>query len=510
MKKLVTLLLVALYAASSDAQSGDDIIKRHIKAIGGDKKLRAITSVRYEGTVAVNGGAARPFTWIARRPDRLYIEMQTDTGPRIDAYNGRSGWRETPAGGLATLTGREQTRARAAALFFNDRFLAYKKEKLKAGLAGQDTVSGRAVYVVEMTNPAGVSRKLYFDRENYSLLKESHERDDGLEEIFFREYRNEGGVLEPHRLTIRRGAESFDITLANIMYNAAADDAVFHFPQRAQASVPDIPALMKELEKNQEEVEKIRENYTYNMTETNLEVDDKGRLKEKTEKTYEIIHLGRGWTVEKLIAKEGKPLDAKEQQKEQSRVIKEIEEYEKWKRKEPERKEKEERQKARRRAQGKNEEDDDDLELSDFMRIAQLSNPRRERFRGQEVLVFEFSPRPGYKPRNRAESLVQKLGGVVWVDENARQIARMEARLLDNFRIGGGLLASLHRGSAVVFEQEMVKGEVWLPRYAEVNFSARALLFAGFKINRVMKFDNYQKFSVDTINQIKAPPQPPQ
>jgi len=512
MKLRVSILLGILclgFAGAAHSQSADDIIKRHIKASGGDKKLKAISSVRYEGTVAANGGAPRPFTWIARRPDRFYLELQTDGGPRIDAYNGRSGWREDPGGGLATVTGREQTRARANALFFNDRFQTYKKEKMKAGLAGNDAVNGRAAYVVEMTNPAGIRRQLFFDRENYALLRERHQRDEGEEEITFSDFRPEGGVPEPHRWTLRRGSDTFEITVTKITHNSPAEDAVFDFPHRAQTALPDIPALLKEVEKNQEAVEKIRDNYTYNMTETSIEVDGKGKLKEKFEKTYEIIHLGDGWTLQKLIAKDGQPLDAREQKKEQERVVKEIEDYEKWKKDAPKRQAKEEKQKAKRTAQGKGEEDDDDLELSDFMRIAQLTNPRRERFRGQEVLVFEFSPRPGYKPRNRSESLVQKLGGVVWIDEQARQVARLEARMLDDFRMGGGLVASLHRGSAAVFEQEMVKGEVWLPRYAEMNFSARVFLVAGFKINRILKFDHYQKFNVDSINEIKAPTQPP-
>jgi hypothetical protein len=202
-------------------------------------------------------------------------------------------------------------------------------------------------------------------------------------------------------------------------------------------------------------------------------------------------------------------LTAEEQRKEQKKAEEFIETFEKWKKEEPARKAKEEKEKARRRAQGKPEEDDEDFQLSDFMRVARLANPRRERFRGQEVLVFEFSPRPGYKPRNRAESLVQKLGGVVWIDEQARQIARLEARMLDNFRMAGGLLASVHRGSAVVFEQELVHGEVWLPRYAEINFSVRALLLAGFKINLIQKFDQYQRFHVESISEIKAPAVPP-
>jgi hypothetical protein len=146
--------------------------------------------------------------------------------------------------------------------------------------------------------------------------------------------------------------------------------------------------------------------------------------------------------------------------------------------------------------------------ISDFLRTMRLVNPRRERFRGQEVLVFEFEPRPGYKPRNRAESLIQKLTGAVWVDERERQVARLEARMLDNYRIGGGLLASLHKGSAFLFEQERVNNEVWLPRYAEVNASMRVFLLAGMKFHLVHHYSNYKKFRVDATYEVK-PPAPP-
>ncbi|MBI3405909.1 MAG: hypothetical protein HY046_10685 [Acidobacteria bacterium] len=194
-----------------------------------------------------------------------------------------------------------------------------------------------------MTSAAGIGRKLYFDRENYALLKETHERDEGSEEIFFADYRPENGVLEPHRLTLRRGADSFEVVLTEIAHSPAIEDAVFDFPKRAQTALPDIPALLKQVEENQKQVEKIKDNYTYNMTETGLEVDDKGKVKEKFERTYEIFHLGDHWTIQKLVAKAGKPLEANEQKKEQERVVKEIEKYEKWKKEEPQRKSKEEK-----------------------------------------------------------------------------------------------------------------------------------------------------------------------
>lgn len=39
------------------------------------------------------------------------------------------------------------------------------------------------------------------------------------------------------------------------------------------------------------------------------------------------------------------------------------------------------------------------LTISDFLRASQFINPRRESFRGQEVIVFDFEPRPNFKAR---------------------------------------------------------------------------------------------------------------
>jgi len=39
-------------------------------------------------------------------------------------------------------------------------------------------------------------------------------------------------------------------------------------------------------------------------------------------------------------------------------------------------------------------------------------NPRRERFRGQDVLVFDFEPNPEFKAHKMVEKIVQKLAAL--------------------------------------------------------------------------------------------------
>lgn len=121
------------------------------------------------------------------------------------------------------------------------------------------------------------------------------------------------------------------------------------------------------------------------------------------------------------------------------------------------------------------------------------------------MIVFDFGPNPDYKPRKLAESIVQKLVGVIRVDDQARDVVRLEAQFSENAKIAGGLLASLSKGSNFVFEQAIVNNEVWLPSYFEVHASAR-VLFLHAKANVIDRYSNHREFQVETHI---GPPLPP-
>ena len=132
-------------------------------------------------------------------------------------------------------------------------------------------------------------------------------------------------------------------------------------------------------------------------------------------------------------------------------------------------------------------------------------NPRRERFRGQDVLVFDFEPNPEFKPHKLVERLAQKLAGVVWVDEKAHDVARLEAYFVGDMKIAGGLLANLQKGTSFVYEQGFVNNEVWLPTYMEAHIGVRFLLVKGIKASVVTRYSDYKKFNVETLSTIAKP-----
>jgi hypothetical protein len=197
------------------------------------------------------------------------------------------------------------------------------------------------------------------------------------------------------------------------------------------------------------------------------------------------------------VKKDGKELSAEDQKKENEKTRKRIEELQK-------REVKKEAKEEKAKQDGKSEEKDEPgIEV--FLRACQFVNPRRERFRGQDVLVFDFEPNPEFKPHKMVEKFAQKLAGVVWIDEKAHDVARLEAYFTGDMKIAGGLLANLQKGTSFVFEQAFVNNEVWLPTYMEAHIGVRFLLVKGMKIGVVTRYWDYKKFNVETLSTIAKP-----
>jgi len=97
------------------------------------------------------------------------------------------------------------------------------------------------------------------------------------------------------------------------------------------------------------------------------------------------------------------------------------------------------------------------------------------------------------------------LAGVIWIDEKAHDVARLEAYFVGDFKLGGGMLANLQKGTSFVFEQAFINNEVWLPTYAEVHVGVRVLLVKGFKVNAVIRYSDYKRFNVESISTVGKP-----
>jgi len=232
---------------------------------------------------------------------------------------------------------------------------------------------------------------------------------------------------------------------------------------------------MREVEEHQKESERIQKDYLYR--EVAREQRSDGRKSETRE--YDVFWL-RGVQVHKLVRKDGRELTADEQRKESERIDKDVAKAQERKRKAD--------------AEGREE-----VTVSRFLELGTFSNPRRESLNGRSTIVVDYAGNPQAKTRNRLESVIRDLTGTIWIDEQDRAIVKLQGRFADSFKVGAGLVMSIHKGTAFSMQQIKVNNEVWLPSRIEAQGAARVLLLFHFDGSVLITESDYRKFKATSI-----------
>lgn len=480
------------------AQDASKIVDQYLKAAGGSKTLAKVQTYALDGTIQeANSDKPGTYTFRAKLPNRLYTEFQSEGKALINSYNGKSAWHQIDSGEIATLLGPQALEMEAAAQYYNARFLALSKKKIALAYKGTATVHGHDTFQVELTFPTGIQWEVFFDQHSHLIVAEKASVAGVPQEIDYDDYRALNGVQVPYKLEIHRGAEQYQVAVTRAAINETVGERVFDFPMKSQVKLPDLKQLFEEIDANQKQIDKIEENYAGTQVEEETDYDKNGKITKKEVNEYTFFYLN-GDEITTLVKKDGKLLSEEQQKKENEKARKHIEEEQKEEKKKEAKEEKA-------KEEGKESKDKDDPGIEMFLRVSQFVNPRRERFRGQDVLVFDFEPNPEYKPKNLAEHVVKELAGVVWIDEKAKDVVRLEAYFVGDVRIGGGVLANVQKGTSFVFEQAFINNEVWLPTYVEAHIGARLLLVKGLKVNLATRYSDYKRFHVETLNTIGKP-----
>lgn len=499
------LLLVSIIVNGINAQQGratvetrrklpspEAVINDYVKALGGKKRLAAIKDVTSEWK-ATEGGA----TAVRREktPASLRTDLSLPNGEVNYAASARSAWRRGTEGDLRTLTDAESFAAKLAAMLEASNFVNWKKLNVLARTVGVEQLDNEPAYQVEFSTREGAKMRAWFSASSKLLLKLF----DPLQqsEITFSEYKAQDGVLMPHRMMIREKGMQTTFALQSARYNTGVAEAIFDPPSVENINIPD---LLREVARNQKELDERISEYTFTRRETEREINDRGELKREKVRVHEVYPVRGGGRVLKLISEDGVALSPERMAKEEKRVTEDLEKAERDYQKEQEKRARNSAAKTKRKGNetGMGKDGDDDFEgISAFLRACEFVAPRREMFRGRETIVFDFRPRANFRPQNSSESLISKLIGVVWIDPQDKQVMRLEARLSDGFKVGGGLLASVRSGSAFAFEQTRMTDGVWLPRMAQINASVKVLLVAGLRLDAIREYSEYKKFNTE-------------
>lgn len=494
----VFALLIAVFATFAVAgQSPSKILQNAEKALGGKKQLAAVRSSERTGTVRrLADGTSGKYLQVTSAPNLYYVGFDLNGFETEMGYNGRSGWTRDSRNGLSTLTGDQSSDFQAEAGFRNVLWLNYKKERAKVSSGGKSDVDGKPANVILLSSPRGATLKLYFDVATGLLIREEIPFGDTTDVIDYSDYRPVGNLKQPFQMRMTIAGEVLEVALDSIRFNTRPETARFDFPKISGEPLPDIATLLSELQQNEDKVESLLDTYSYVQKYIRRELGKDGILRETGSETFQLSFY-KGNRINRLIEKNGKSLSAKEQGDEDKEVEKRVEEIEK-------------RINKQNDNSGPPNRESQRISIAEVLRASKLINPRRERYKGRDVIVFDFEPNPAFDYKN-AKSMLKffgKTAGVMWIDEKDKQVARLEAFLADSFKIGGGLLAKLRKGASFTLEQERVNNEIWLPSSADINLSVRVLLVKGVNVNQVIRSYDYRKFNTEVKDSRVGEPTP--
>lgn len=218
----------------SFAQSVDDVIEKHITALGGKEKLLALKTVKLKG--ATSGGE-----------ESLVITKKHMVGVRMDAsimntenfliVTPEKTWRFMPIEHQTKPIEdtEEQHESAVSRLDIQSPFLNYKEKRNKPELQDTESVNGIECYKLFLTFKNGKTRTYFIDTKNYMIIKTVHMGDvDGKASEIYTYYtnykQNKDGYWFPYSDSASAdGANSTNYE--SIETNISVDDTIFKVKQ---------------------------------------------------------------------------------------------------------------------------------------------------------------------------------------------------------------------------------------------------------------------------------------
>lgn len=252
----------------------------------------------------------------------------------------------------------------------------------------------------------------------------------------------------------------------------------------ADSTLPDPRQLKERAMQSMRKSEKDLENYscTVNVQEFDLNAD--GSVKRERRRLEERFYVN-GVEIDHLLARDGKAIIGGDAKKEQERVDKQVKKYSD-------------------RSNVEKAEAEDEKQVDMFLRALSFYNGRREQRENRSIVVYDLAGDPNFHPRRVEERFAQALTGRIWMDEESGAPQEMQVETVRDVKIGGGLLANVHKGFRVHLIQQRQPDGVWLTKMVEGSGDMKAALFLHPRFRFREDLDKCHLFSVNTQEKIES------
>ncbi|GAB3525225.1 hypothetical protein GCM10027442_54350 [Emticicia fontis] len=233
MNKLFATAVVAFISVSSFAQTADEIVDKHIAALGGADKLKSVNTIVAERSMAVQG-MEMPMTSTVLVNKAVRTDMTIMGNSMVQAYDGTTAWmiRPTQFGGTGEpeVMPADQAKQLKGQLNPFSQLMDYKEKGGKLELVGKEKLDKKDVFHLKLTSAGGDVSDQYIDANTYLVTKSKVSAGGQEAEISFSDYKDVDGIKIPYTMDMTSQMGSVTMILNKIKLNAPVDEKVFKKP----------------------------------------------------------------------------------------------------------------------------------------------------------------------------------------------------------------------------------------------------------------------------------------
>jgi hypothetical protein len=259
--------------------------------------------------------------------------------------------------------------------------------------------------------------------------------------------------------------------------------AAWHQPGRATTTFPPVEEFARNVRQAMSRAYHDEAQFTYLERRRDIDISLLGKVTLGPVRTFEVYpSRAPGRTYKRLIAVDGRPLDADELARRDAEHARNLQEAA---REGP-------RQRAARLRQEAEEQQQFEAMLDDAVAVYEPAFVGRDRIDGQAVLIADLRPRANAAVTTRQGGWMQHFRGRIWVAESDHQIVRLDMRAFRDITIGWGVVGRLDQGSRVLFSRRWFDG-AWLPAELTYEASGRTLLVRPFHVAATTTYSDYRR-----------------
>jgi hypothetical protein len=235
MKSRLSLLAFLFLTVCLSAQTVDEIVAKHLDAIGGKDVLSKTTSLYAETNTSIMGNDA---------PGKRYIlqgkgyknELELMGNKAIQCVTTKAGWASNPMNGEVMDLPEEAVKGQASNLNLGGVFADYAANGTTVELITKEKLDKADVYKMKVTPKGGQSSTFYIDATTYHISRMETKGEMMGQEVEvamnFKDYKKlENGYVLAHTTEVDMGQFQMTTTVTKAEVNKVIEESIFDKPK---------------------------------------------------------------------------------------------------------------------------------------------------------------------------------------------------------------------------------------------------------------------------------------